>query len=181
MSAVATNGVPKGGGCYTMVKNSLGPQFGGVTGALLFLSNTFGVAMYVLGCVEVLQLCYPGTFGDYPVQALGAVVLALLAAIVYVGVEYIAKFAVLFLGGVILAVLSIWSGVAANTIGGGKPGKGIVGVSGSVVRNNLWSDYDRRAGERWSFKACLALFFPAVAGRGVTSWAPSGCVLLARS
>ena len=52
MSAVATNGRPKSGGCYAMVKNSLGAQFGGVTGALLFLSNTFGVAMYVLGGVD---------------------------------------------------------------------------------------------------------------------------------
>ena len=42
MSAIATNGVPKGGGCYTMITNSLGAQFGGVTGILLFLSNTFG-------------------------------------------------------------------------------------------------------------------------------------------
>ena len=55
MSAIATNGVPRGGGCYTMIKNALGAQFGGVTGTLLFLSNTFGVAMYVLGCVEVLK------------------------------------------------------------------------------------------------------------------------------
>ncbi|KAK7248829.1 potassium:chloride symporter [Aureococcus anophagefferens] len=45
MSAIATNGVPRGGGCYTMIKNALGAQFGGVTGTLLFLSNTFGVAI----------------------------------------------------------------------------------------------------------------------------------------
>ena len=49
MSAIATNGVPRGGGCYTMIKNALGAQFGGVTGTLLFLSNTFGVAMCARG------------------------------------------------------------------------------------------------------------------------------------
>ena len=72
-----------------MVKNSLGAQFGGVTGALLFLSNTFGVAMYVLGCVEVLQLSFPATFGDLPMRVLGAIILTGLAVIVFVGVEYV--------------------------------------------------------------------------------------------
>ena len=110
MSAVATNGRPRSGGCYAMVKNSLGAQFGGVTGALLFLSNTFGVAMYVLGCVEVLQLSFPATFGDLPMRVLGAIILTGLAIIVFVGVEYVARFAVLFLFGVLLAVAAIWAG-----------------------------------------------------------------------
>ena len=106
MSAVATNGVPRGGGCYAMVKNSLGAQFGGVTGTLLFLSNTFGVAMYVLGCVEVLQDCFPAVFGDVSARALGLGVLAGLALIVYVGVSYISRCAVVFLVGDDLARLT---------------------------------------------------------------------------
>ena len=31
-------------------------EFGGTVGCLLFLSNCFGIAMYVLACVEILQL-----------------------------------------------------------------------------------------------------------------------------
>jgi amino acid transporter len=37
-------------------QKSLGMEFGGVVGILLFLSNNFGVAMYVLGFVEALQV-----------------------------------------------------------------------------------------------------------------------------
>ena len=162
MSAVATNGRPKSGGCYAMVKNSLGAQFGGVTGALLFLSNTFGVAMYVLGCVEVLQLSFPATFGDLPMRVLGAIILTCLSVIVFVGVEYVARFAVLFLFGVLLAVAAIWAGVIVHSVGDGKPRQGIVGVSGYNMRKNLMSEYKEKAGVEWSFKACLALFFPAV-------------------
>ena len=161
MSAVATNGVPRSGGCYATVKNSLGAQFGGVTGALLFLSNTFGVAMYVLGCVEVLQLSFPATFGDLSSRILGAIILGGLTLIVFVGVEYVARFAVLFLVGVVLAVAATFAGVVVHSLDD-KPRQGIVGVSAQVLRNNLWSAYNRRAGTRWSFKACLALFFPAV-------------------
>jgi solute carrier family 12 (potassium/chloride transporter), member 4/6 len=42
MSAIATNGVPKGGGAFSVIKESIGPEFGGTVGCLLFLSNTFG-------------------------------------------------------------------------------------------------------------------------------------------
>jgi len=46
MSAICTNGRPKGGGAFSVIKESLGSEFGGTVGTLLFLSNTFGLAMY---------------------------------------------------------------------------------------------------------------------------------------
>lgn len=45
--------------CVAREQKSLGEEFGGVVGILLFLSNNFGVAMYVLGFVEALQVCAP--------------------------------------------------------------------------------------------------------------------------
>ena len=162
MSAIATNGVPRGGGCYTMIKNALGAQFGGVTGTLLFLSNTFGVAMYVLGCVEVLKDCFPAVFEGVNDRLLGVAVLASLSLIVFVGVEYIARFAVVFLAGVVLSVLSIWAGVITAAAGADKPNQGVVGFSGARVRSNFGSRYTRALGIHWDFKQCLALFFPAV-------------------
>ena len=162
MSAVATNGVPKGGGCYTMIKNSLGAQFGGVTGTLLFLSNTFGVAMYVLGCVEVLKDCFPAVFLDVNDRLLGVGVLAGLAFIVFVGVEYISKCAIVFLAGVVLSILSIYAGVARASAGGRKENQGVLGFSGGRLGSNLGSRYVKAQGYDWDFKQCLALFFPAV-------------------
>lgn len=51
MSAIATNGVPKGGGAYSVIKESIGPEFGGTVGCLLFLSNTFGYMFLYLNCI----------------------------------------------------------------------------------------------------------------------------------
>ena len=44
MSAVATNGKPQSGGCYSIIKSSLGPEFGGTVGLLLFLSSEWATA-----------------------------------------------------------------------------------------------------------------------------------------
>ncbi|KAH8056724.1 potassium:chloride symporter [Aureococcus anophagefferens] len=163
MSAIATNGVPRGGGCYTMIKNALGAQ-------------------YVLGCVEVLKDCFPAVFEGVNDRLLGVAVLASLSLIVFVGVEYIARFAVVFLAGVVLSVLSIWAGVVTAAAGQDKPNQGVVGFSGARVRSNSGSRYTRALGiswdlcgnqifnptsislvdfhTGWDFKQCLALFFP---------------------
>ena len=95
-------------------------------------------------------------------RVLSAIILTCLSVIVFVGVEYVARFAVLFLFGVLLAVAAIWAGVIVHSVGDGKPNQGIVGVSGYNMRKNLLSQYKEKAGVEWSFKACLALFFPAV-------------------
>ncbi|KAJ1445563.1 amino acid permease-domain-containing protein [Pelagophyceae sp. CCMP2097] len=163
MSAVATNGVPKGGGCYSIIKNSLGAQFGGVTGLLLFLSNTFGVALYVLGCVEVLRDCFPAVFLDVPVKVLGLAVLGALGAVVYIGVEYFSKVSVLFLAGVVAAIVSTWMGVVYNASPeGGKENQGVVGFSYDTLRANWGPRYMNSQGQDWSFAECLAVFYPAV-------------------
>ena len=91
MSAICTNGVPKGGGAFSVIKESLGPEFGGTVGTLLFLSNTFGLAMYVLGCVQILQSWPTKSLAAVPVQVLGPCVLGVLFAVVFVGISYISK------------------------------------------------------------------------------------------
>ena len=77
-------------------------------------------------------------------RVLGAIILTGLAIIVFVGVEYVARFAVLFLFGVLLAVAAIWAGVIVHSVGDGKPRQGIVGVSGQNMRKNLVSEYKER-------------------------------------
>mmetsp|Transcript_19745 Transcript_19745/g.27363 ORF Transcript_19745/g.27363 Transcript_19745/m.27363 type:complete len:964 (+) Transcript_19745:202-3093(+) len=159
MSAIATNGRVSAGGCYQIIKKSLGPEFGGVVGILLFLSNNFGVAMYVLGFVEALQDAFPGiTISDDQAndnRAIGAVTLIFLATIVYVGISYISKFALLFLTGVITAIFSIFLGVFVHT---GVPDGAVVGLTWDNFSENIKPAYT--SGN--SFATLLALFFPAV-------------------
>ena len=157
MSAIATNGIPQGGGAFSMIKDAIGPEFGGTVGCLLFLSNTFGLAMYVLGCVEILQDWESGSLGDVNVRLLGTIVLGSLFAIVVVGISYISKASIIFMAGVVLSILSIYAGVIDHAI---EPNEklGIVGLSNAHIDNNLGPGYTGS----YSFGAMLAIFFPAV-------------------
>jgi len=159
MSAIATNGRVEAGGCYQITKKSLGLECGGVVGILLFLSNTFGVAMYVLGCVEALKDAQPSAEIDAEQdnRIMGTIILATLAAIVYVGIGYISKFAVLFLGGVLFAIASIHAGVFYHTAHPKKE-SGLLGLNWDTFNDNWGADYDSDT----SFAVVLALFFPAV-------------------
>ncbi|KAJ8613651.1 hypothetical protein CTAYLR_003136 [Chrysophaeum taylorii] len=157
MSAVATNGVPRGGGCYSIVKSSLGAPFGGVTGILLFLSNTFGVAMYVLGAVEVLGR--RSAFEDVDERVLGLSILAGLGLVVFVGISYIARFAIVFLSGVFLSIASIWLGVIfRGATDADRAAAGVSGFSAGNLRHNWGPGYQ----DGWDFGTCLAVFYPAV-------------------
>ncbi|KAH8095871.1 potassium:chloride symporter [Aureococcus anophagefferens] len=60
--------------------------------------------------------------------------LASLSLIAFVGVEYIARFAVVFLAGVVLSVLSIWAGVVTAAAGQDKPNQGVVGFGPAAVQ-----------------------------------------------
>ena len=140
-----------------MIKDAIGPEFGGTVGCLLFLSNTFGLAMYVLGCVEILQDWASGSLGDVNVRLLGTIVLGSLFAIVVVGISYISKASIIFMAGVVLSILSIYAGVIDHAI---EPNEklGIVGLSNAHIDNNLGPGYTGS----YSFGAMLAIFFPAV-------------------
>jgi len=159
MSAIATNGKVQAGGCYQIIKKSLSPQFGVVVGLLLFLSNTFGVAMYILGFVEALKGAIPAVSvnEEQDPRLIGAITLLCLFCIVYVGISYISKFAFLFLSGVLIAILSIHLGTFYHTANP-KPEDGIVGLSWDNFSDNWGPNYD----PQYDFGTLLAIFFPAV-------------------
>ncbi|XP_069035640.1 solute carrier family 12 member 5 isoform X2 [Lepisosteus oculatus] len=127
MSAIATNGVVPAGGSYYMISRSLGPEFGGAVGLCFYLGTTFAGAMYILGCIEIL-LTYivpqaavfkmEGLEGTDAEEALlnnmrvyGTCVLSLMALVVFVGVKYVNKLALVFLACVILSILAVYAGV----------------------------------------------------------------------
>ncbi|XP_061429102.1 solute carrier family 12 member 7 isoform X1 [Lethenteron reissneri] len=121
MSAIATNGVVPAGGSYYMISRALGPEFGGAVGLCFYLGTTFAAAMYILGAVEIL-LSYiaPAAAifrGGSPADMLnnmrvyGTCFLTLMAIVVFVGVKYVNKFAMVFLACVIISIFSIYAGV----------------------------------------------------------------------
>ncbi|KAF3836169.1 hypothetical protein F7725_028727 [Dissostichus mawsoni] len=125
MSAIATNGVVPAGGSYYMISRSLGPEFGGAVGLCFYLGTTFAGSMYILGTIEILltyivpqAAIFVAEKKEDEVNALlnnmrvyGTCCLALMSLVVFVGVKYVNKLALVFLACVILSILSIYAGV----------------------------------------------------------------------
>lgn len=59
VSAIATNIQVKGGGDYYLISRSLGLEYGGPIGLVLFLSQAVSVAFYIIGFAEVLVSLFP--------------------------------------------------------------------------------------------------------------------------
>ncbi|KAM9475352.1 solute carrier family 12 member 5b isoform 2-T2 [Clarias gariepinus] len=127
MSAIATNGVVPAGGSYYMISRSLGPEFGGAVGICFYLGTTFAGAMYILGCIEILLIYIAPKAAVFQIEGLegpeaeaamlnnmrvyGSIVLSFMAVVVFVGVKYVNKLALVFLACVILSILAVYAGV----------------------------------------------------------------------
>ena len=59
LSAIATNLKVKGGGDYYLISRTLGLEFGGAIGIVLFLAQSVSVAFYCIGFGEVLSATIP--------------------------------------------------------------------------------------------------------------------------
>uniref|UniRef100_A0A4W5MD30 Solute carrier family 12 member 7a n=1 Tax=Hucho hucho TaxID=62062 RepID=A0A4W5MD30_9TELE len=130
MSAIATNGVVPAGGSYYMISRSLGPEFGGAVGLCFYLGTTFAGSMYILGTIEILLMyIVPNTAvfvaekKEDEAEAMlnnmrvyGTCCLALMALVVFVGVKYVNKLALVFLACVVLSIMAIYAGVIKTVI-----------------------------------------------------------------
>nr|XP_015209855.1 PREDICTED: solute carrier family 12 member 7-like [Lepisosteus oculatus] len=125
MSAIATNGVVPAGGSYYMISRSLGPEFGGAVGLCFYLGTTFAGSMYILGTIEILltyivpsAAVFKAEEKEYETVAMlnnmrvyGTCCIILMALVVFVGVKYVNKLALVFLACVVLSILAIYAGV----------------------------------------------------------------------
>ncbi|XP_066579443.1 solute carrier family 12 member 7 isoform X3 [Amia ocellicauda] len=125
MSAIATNGVVPAGGSYYMISRSLGPEFGGAVGLCFYLGTTFAGSMYILGTIEILltyivpsAAIFKGEGKENETAAMlnnmrvyGTCCIVLMALVVFVGVKYVNKLALVFLACVVLSILAIYAGV----------------------------------------------------------------------
>uniref|UniRef100_A0A1A7WK57 Solute carrier family 12, member 7a n=1 Tax=Iconisemion striatum TaxID=60296 RepID=A0A1A7WK57_9TELE len=126
MSAIATNGVVPAGGSYYMISRSLGPEFGGAVGLCFYLGTTFAGSLYILGTIEILLIYIVPTatvFKESNSEAMlnnmrvyGTCCLILMALVVFVGVKYVNKLALVFLSCVILSIMATYAGVMKTLI-----------------------------------------------------------------
>ncbi|MBN2468549.1 MAG: amino acid permease [Deltaproteobacteria bacterium] len=145
LSAIATNLKVKRGGDYYLISRTLGVEFGGAIGIVLFLAQSVSIAFYCIGFGEaVCHLLPQETLFSAPIMAAGAV--ALLFVFAWLGADWATKFQYVVMGILIGALLSFFSG-------------GIVHWDGALLSRN-WS-HPASGGDFWML---FAIFFPAVTG-----------------
>ncbi|MGD2063458.1 MAG: amino acid permease [Nitrospirota bacterium] len=144
LSAIATNIKVKAGGDYYLISRTLGVEFGGAIGIVLFLAQSVSIAFYTIGFGEVVAALFPGAPG-HTAQVIAALAVAVLFVLAWLGSDWATRFqygvmAVLFAAIATFFVGGVAEWDAARLVDNWAP-------SGAIP-----------------FWAAFALFFPAVTG-----------------
>lgn len=179
VSAIATNGIVKGGGAYYMISRSLGVEFGGAIGIILYIGQILNSALNVAGLIEPLLYnfgLYDGVMsqffpnGQYWQLLYATIILAFCTVIAFIGAGAMSRGGPLFCLVLLLATLSVPISVLVM-----KPfsipslGTLYSGLSWETLKANLWPHYTiGAAGSQIStmetFNDVFGIFFPATAG-----------------
>lgn len=145
MSAIATNGEVRGGGCYYLISRSLGAEFGGSIGVILYVANTLNAAMNCVGLAETIVAVLDDAYGVGLIDAAindvrlyGALIAVVLQAIICVGAELENRTQLALMLVVVVALLSHCVGTALPTSAAQRT-RGIVGYSRGSASSSLLS------------------------------------------
>jgi amino acid transporter len=145
LSAIATNLRVKGGGPYYIISRTLGGEFGGAIGIVLFLAQSVSIAFYCIGFGEAVSTLLPETSARLP-QLVAALAVALLFIFAWLGADWATRFQYLVMVALVLSLGSFFAG-------------GLLHWDAAVLARN-WSSPDNSL----PFWAVFAIFFPAVTG-----------------
>ena len=145
MAAVATNIRVKVGGVYYIISRTLGAQYGGAIGIVLYLAQAVSVAFYCIGFGEVLSSLFPGAPELLP-QIIAAVALSVLFWLAWKGADWATRFQFVIMGVLICAIISFFVGAALQW----QP---------QTLRQS-WTAFNGGP----NFWVLFAIFFPAVTG-----------------
>lgn len=145
LAAIATNIKVKGGGDYYLISRTLGVEFGGAIGLVLFLAQSVSVGFYCIGFAEaVTALVGPETIFSSQIIALLAVFFIFILA--WLGADWATRFQYLVMALLAAALFSFFLG-------------GIPQWNADLFLEN-WPAPESAA----PFWIIFAIFFPAVTG-----------------
>jgi len=145
LAAIATNFRVKGGGDYYLISRTLGVEFGGAIGIVLFLAQSVSIAFYCIGFGEVLQGLLP-MGAEIPPRLIAASAVALLFVFAWLGTDWATKFQYLVMIALVGGIITFFIG----GIGSWNPAQLAQGWSAPAGGPGFW--------------AVFAIFFPAVTG-----------------
>jgi len=145
LSAVATNLRVKRGGDYYLISRTLGHEFGGAIGLVMFLAQSISIGFYCIGFAEVFASLMPASLQTHP-HVIAAAAACLLFVFAWLGSDWATRFQYFVMAVLAAALFSFFIGA-------------MVRWDGALLAQN-WSAPEPVAG----FWLLFALFFPAVTG-----------------
>ena len=146
LSAIATNLKVKGGGDYYLISRTLGLEFGGAIGIVLFLAQAVSIAFYCIGFGEALAASPLVPAQAVSPRLIAAAAVAFLFIFAWMGADWATRFQYVVMALLAAALVSFFVG-------------GIARWDAAVFRAN-WS----APADGLPFWVLFALFFPAVTG-----------------
>ncbi|HSR15492.1 MAG TPA: amino acid permease, partial [Gemmatimonadales bacterium] len=145
LAAIATNIEVKGGGDYYLISRTLGMEFGGAIGIVLFLAQSVSVGFYAIGFGEAVA-SVAGWESQWAAQVVAAAAICGLFVLAWAGADVATRFQYVVMVALVAALASFYLGA-------------VDGMSGDRLREGL-SSPDGALG----FWVVFAIFFPAVTG-----------------
>ncbi|MBN2418772.1 MAG: amino acid permease, partial [Deltaproteobacteria bacterium] len=145
LAAIATNLKVKGGGDYYLISRTLGLEFGGAIGIVLYLAQSISIAFYCIGFGEALTAMLPGIHHRLP-QIIALLAVSLLFIFAWLGADWATRFQFVVMTILGLALLSFIAGGVINW------------HTENIISN--WAAPEGGPG----FWTIFAIFFPAVTG-----------------
>ncbi|MEJ2170539.1 MAG: amino acid permease, partial [Desulfobacterales bacterium] len=109
LSAIATNLKVKGGGDYYLISRTLGREFGGALGILLFLAQAVSIAFYCLGFGEAVAAIFTSQPNILP-QIIAALAVSFLFILAWLGSDWATRFQFVVMAVLFTAILSFFIG-----------------------------------------------------------------------
>ena len=145
LSAIATNLKVKGGGDYYLISRTLGVEFGGAIGIVLFLAQSVSVAFYCIGFGEAVEAILPAGI-DLAPRIISALAVSFLFIFAWLGADWATRFQYVVMACLGAALVSFFVG-------------GVPKWDGVTFTQN-WAAPAGGPG----FWFLFAIFFPAVTG-----------------
>ena len=145
LAVVATNMRVRGGGEYFLISRTLGIEFGGAVGVVLYLAISVSIAFYAIGFAEAVVVAL-GSDSALLTQGIAALLVLLLVGVAAVGADLATRLQYLVMALLILALASFFVGVVSDFDAG------------------IFADNATSGSGDVGFWEAFAVFFPAVTG-----------------
>jgi len=145
LSAMATSLTVKGGGDYYLISRTLGLEFGGAIGLVLFFAQSVSIAFYCIGFGEVISGILQLHAGYFP-QVIAAAAVGFLFIFAWLGADWATRLQFVVMAVLVAALISFFVG-------------GLLKWDSALILEN-WKA-NSGAPDFW---VLFAIFFPAVTG-----------------